>query len=148
MGTNCDHPKCDGPRLVKARLVDLWYCTARCRYLDNCRRRQLARRANLPSQREYERNRKLFAKYGITWAQWHELVIGQSGLCAICGGQLSGKMCVDHDHETGQIRGMLCNNCNRALGYFGDDSAILRSAVKYLETASSRVSVGREVMRT
>jgi hypothetical protein len=45
---------------------------------------------------------------------------------------LSGKLVVDHDHVTGQIRGMLCNHCNRGLGHFRDDPQLLEFARMYL----------------
>ena len=50
--------------------------------------------------------------------------------CVICGDD--GKLVVDHDHKTGQIRGMLCNHCNRGLGHFRDDPMLLEFAVQYL----------------
>jgi hypothetical protein len=50
--------------------------------------------------------------------------------CVICGDD--GKLVVDHDHKTGQIRGMLCNHCNRGLGHFRDDPMILEFAAQYL----------------
>ena len=50
--------------------------------------------------------------------------------CVVCG--LSGKLVVDHDHVTGQIRGMLCNHCNRGLGHFRDDPQLLEFARMYL----------------
>ena len=50
--------------------------------------------------------------------------------CVICG--VSDKLVVDHDHSTGQIRGMLCNHCNRGLGHFRDDPQLLEFARMYL----------------
>jgi hypothetical protein len=50
--------------------------------------------------------------------------------CVICGA--SGKLVVDHDHVTGEIRGMLCNHCNRGLGHFRDDPTLLEFAAQYL----------------
>jgi hypothetical protein len=50
--------------------------------------------------------------------------------CVICGEQ--GPLVVDHDHRTGQIRGMLCNHCNRGLGHFRDDPTLLEFAAQYL----------------
>lgn len=50
--------------------------------------------------------------------------------CVICGNE--GKLVVDHDHKTGQVRGMLCNHCNRGLGHFRDDPTLLEFAAQYL----------------
>lgn len=58
------------------------------------------------------------------------------GLCEICG-TTDRKLCVDHDHITGEIRGLLCSSCNVGLGYFRDSPELLTKAVQYL----ARVSV-------
>ena len=50
--------------------------------------------------------------------------------CVICGSE--EPLVVDHDHNTGEIRGMLCNHCNRGLGHFRDDPALLEFAAQYL----------------
>lgn len=54
--------------------------------------------------------------------------------CVICGD--SGKLVVDHDHQTGKVRGMLCNHCNRGLGHFRDDPMLLEFAAQYLYASS------------
>lgn len=61
----------------------------------------------------------------------------QGGVCAICKSPENGRyahLSVDHDHDTGKIRGLLCNNCNRGIGLLKDDPKILEQAKKYLET--------------
>lgn len=54
--------------------------------------------------------------------------------CVICGD--GGKLVVDHDHQTGKVRGMLCNHCNRGLGHFRDDPTLLEFAAQYLYASS------------
>ncbi len=79
------------------------------------------------------RNNELRRKYGITSEQFNELLMRQGGACAICRGTLK-KLHVDHDHQTGRVRGLLCNCCNVGLGMFRDDVAALRGAIAYLST--------------
>ena len=82
--------------------------------------------------------------YGLSREQFEALIVGQGGRCAICrtdkpGGK--GTWRVDHDHSCcsgakscGQcVRGLLCNNCNRAIGLMADDTTRLESAVRYLK---------------
>jgi hypothetical protein len=45
-----------------------------------------------------------------------------------------GRWHIDHDHVTGQVRGLLCNNCNRGIGYFGDDPQVMTAAARYVAT--------------
>jgi hypothetical protein len=56
--------------------------------------------------------------------------------CCISQGRCRQSLPVDHDHETGAIRGILCIDCNRALGMFRDDPRLLRKAAKYLENTA------------
>jgi hypothetical protein len=75
-------------------------------------------------------------RHGMTVDDYDSMLRGQNGSCAICfsadpGGQ-NGRFCVDHDHKTGVVRGLLCVNCNWALGNVKDDIKILQSAIRYL----------------
>lgn len=80
------------------------------------------------------------SKYGVGVLFVRELLEAQSGVCAICKtegfkmleGHYSG-LNLDHCHNTGQVRGLLCHNCNRGLGLFKDNTDYLRSAISYLE---------------
>lgn len=81
--------------------------------------------------------------YGITTADFKERLLAQNGVCAVClkpetvkrAGRIRA-LAVDHDHKTGEIRGLLCNRCNRALGNVQDDPRLLRQMVSYLEPSS------------
>lgn len=56
--------------------------------------------------------------YGMTVEQFDALLIAQAGRCGICGECFTPNPCVDHDHETGEVRGLLCRFCNLGLGYY------------------------------
>ncbi|MDG4532742.1 endonuclease domain-containing protein [Streptomyces sp. AV19] len=70
-------------------------------------------------------------KYGITEAERDEMIASQMGTCAIC--LAAPAVHVDHCHDTGKVRGVLCFNCNSGIGKLRDDLGILRRAVAYLE---------------
>ncbi len=81
----------------------------------------------------------LLKTYGITEADYDALIVAQGGKCAIC--QTSNPMVrsgadarwhVDHDHDTGKVRGLLCFRCNSGLGHFDDDQTRLKQAIEYL----------------
>lgn len=81
----------------------------------------------------------LKTKYGLTEATFDEMLERQGGGCGICGTQepqgRGQRLHVDHDHKTGQVRGLLCTSCNNGLGRFHDDVDLLRAAVAYLQRA-------------
>lgn len=71
----------------------------------------------------------------VTDEQYDALLVLQEGLCAICrkAPPERRRLAVDHDHQTGTVRGLLCSRCNLGLGYFKDDPDHLRAATAYLE---------------
>jgi len=76
--------------------------------------------------------------YGITIEDYNALLEQQDGVCAICKNEHEHALCVDHDHETGDIRGLLCKPCNVAIGNFKDDTRRLEEAIKYLDMYNMR----------
>lgn len=76
-------------------------------------------------------------RYGISAEEYDALSIRQKGACAICGGppvKNRKSLSVDHCHETGRIRGLLCGRCNTGLGMFKDLPALLEKALQYLRS--------------
>lgn len=81
-------------------------------------------------QADLLRDQYLRREYGISLGEYLEMLRGQNGVCAVCGDD--GKLHVDHDHETGRVRGLLCGSCNRALGLLKDNVDSLSRAIDYL----------------
>ncbi|MGZ6587108.1 MAG: endonuclease VII domain-containing protein [Solirubrobacteraceae bacterium] len=100
------------------------------------RRAQL--RAMYAERNWAERRERLLQKYGLTFDAYEALLAAQGGGCAICrttepGGRWGTHFAVDHDHDTGRVRGLLCSRCNVMLGNAQDDPARLRAGAAYLE---------------
>lgn len=76
----------------------------------------------------------MFRKYGVTKEQYLLMLAEQGGKCKLCLRECITKefLCVDHDHATGEVRGLLCRMCNAALGQFNDDVTTLQRAIDYL----------------
>ena len=75
-------------------------------------------------------------KYGIGIEDYNRMFAEQEGCCAICGKHQTEeekRLSVDHCHETGAVRGLLCRKCNTGLGVFRDDPALLTIAIAYLQ---------------
>ena len=86
---------------------------------------------------EYNRNYKLLRDFGITSKQYDEMLVSQKGCCKLCGkdgSKLTKRLAVDHCHETGAVRGLLCGTCNTALGLFYDNIELMKKAIKYVRT--------------
>lgn len=97
--------------------------------------RSNAKRSADPDALRRKREAAARRMYGIEPAELEALERKQGGVCAICGGPPNGpgsRLHVDHDHESGRIRGLLCGRCNTMLGMCKDDSNVLRAAVRYL----------------
>jgi hypothetical protein len=92
------------------------------------------RRAADPVRASYLSRQHWLRQYGLTVEQWEDMWTSQGGRCAICSDPLErGRNThLDHDHRQGRIRGLLCRDCNRALGLFRDDRARVQAASEYL----------------
>jgi hypothetical protein len=109
------------------------------------------RRACKPCVREHQRRfcatrpdyhlaRNLKQRYGISLDEYHSHITNQNFACAICEVELSTALAykakravvVDHNHETGEVRGVLCSKCNLVLGHARENTTILYKAIVYL----------------
>ena len=109
-----------GKKLALAQ-AKRWRENNRLKYLAGCKKHDLKRH------------------YNLTVEEWNELFAEQGYACAACGsptsGRNNGQWCTDHNHVTGQVRGILCNGCNMAAGHLKDDPKRCLLLAKYLERA-------------
>lgn len=99
-------------------------------------------RRYIEKNRDKQRAAHIRRTYGISWEDYLQLFVSQSGECSICRTKLSTHQQednqheiahIDHNHETGKIRGLLCNKCNTGIGYFKDSALLCKLASQYLE---------------
>ena len=92
---------------------------------------------------EMRRGIHLLNRYGITRDEYDALFAKQGGVCAICGRpETAGNyrcvgvcnLAVDHDHDTGAVRGLLCKACNNGIGHFKDDAKVMEAAAAYIRS--------------
>lgn len=85
---------------------------------------------------DYYRRRHLLKHFNLTLEEYNEILKLQGGVCAICGNKESGgssdNLSVDHNHTTGEIRGLLCMKCNVGIGNLKENTLILSNAINYL----------------
>jgi hypothetical protein len=116
------------------------------RYREATKRYQLRNREKviLTSREWYANNKdrasatnrtKKLRNYGLTQELFDAMLKEQAGLCWICQ-KLMSQPSVDHDHQTGAVRGLLCRTCNAALGQFRDNQGLLQRAIEYLNSSS------------
>lgn len=70
--------------------------------------------------------------YGVTKDQYEAMAKAQRHRCAVCNVQPTDWLVVDHCHDGGQVRGLLCSSCNKGLGHLKDDPGIMQAAIEYL----------------
>lgn len=143
--------------IIKTR-KDVKYCSRTCNVA--CWKKNNPERAKLIAQRYRDKHRKtrysynkewyqknktykkgyqkrnyLMVKYNMTFEDKHRMYLKQEYKCKICNKVfIEKKLCVDHDHKTGKVRGLLCGKCNIGLGKFKDNIKVLKSAIQYLKT--------------
>lgn len=114
----------------------------------NCRKVKNKRKIPLD---QYARNWHLIKKYNIDSDGFNVLWQAFKGKCGICNinlqmpqngkGQPRNAAVIDHDHVSGNLRGLLCNSCNKALGLFNDDVILLRSAMNWIGYSNAKACV-------
>jgi len=105
-----------------------------CRPCENSRNKQYR---TPDKSRVWSLKWRLANRYGIKQEDFTGMMEAQGYKCAICSDELdfdSGKFAVDHNHTTGDVRGILCPSCNHGIGKLKDNPSVLRSAAQYLET--------------
>lgn len=125
------------------KLDNLYVAAGNWRSRENRRKYDRQHRALKP---EIYRAQDLKRDFGITIAEYTEILLAQNGVCAICekpetatrNGKLKA-LAVDHDHESGGIRSLLCVECNTGLGKFKDSPSLLRRAADYIEKHAGNV---------
>lgn len=98
------------------------------------------RRKN-PEKMKAAYKKKKLAQYNLTESDYNRILLEQNNVCACCGQKettfdsrlnVLRTLAVDHDHLTGEVRGLLCTNCNNGLGRFKDNISLLQNAIDYL----------------
>ena len=105
----------------------------------DCKKQQ--RKERYARQKDEERERHLQKQYGISQEVYEHMYSLQEGACKICTKNFS-RLHVDHCHETGKVRGLLCGSCNRAIGLLKDDVSNLSNAIEYLNASRDDRSPG------
>ena len=100
---------------------------------DDFRKRNVKFTKTNPS---YQKEQNMLNAYGLSLAQYNKMIAQQNNKCCICKTAFTidkkNSIHIDHDHESGKVRGILCSHCNVLLGYAREDISILRSAIRYI----------------
>lgn len=97
-----------------------------------------AKLRNHPKKHERGRENWLKGKYGLDQAVFNSMSAAQGGKCFICVETPKGPLCVDHDHETGQVRKLLCTHCNIFIGYLEKNRHLIPNIEAYLKEHNSK----------
>ena len=116
-----------GEPCKSGHIAERWKYNGMC---VDCKRKS-DRISNLKASKKYQ----VKVKYGLSIEQVQELYVSQNNQCAICKDVFGDtyKTQIDHCHQTGRVRGLLCINCNWLLGHSRDKPSLLREAANYLE---------------
>ena len=130
--------RCGAPFSLKKKTASIPRCPE-CLHREALKRAKDAKYHLQPKTREKRHEWRLKTLYNLSKEKYHQILEQQGNVCAICK-QLDPKtrMVVDHNHLTGQIRGLLCHKCNRTLGSLKDDLGLVRSCLSYLMKFSDR----------
>ena len=85
-----------------------------------------------PEQKILRNRRQQVSLYGLTLENYDAMLEKQNGVCAICSQKTPGNLHIDHNHQTNEVRGLLCGKCNRAIGLLNDDVSLFTKAITYL----------------
>lgn len=131
-----DQSKCSGCQMMLPAAdfnTDRHTPNGLARYCRSCQKpkRAMQYQQNKGTHRAAARRRK----FGMDAAEYDRRLQAQHGVCAICKAppEDGEVLCVDHEHNTGLVRGLLCTRCNLGLGQFRDNPAVLAAAIRYLE---------------
>lgn len=120
--------------------------TYRRKSCKSCRRASFSAWSKTESGKATKRRGVIMRHYGLTEHEYVAMHEGQGGVCAICSRPETKKhrdgstlrLSIDHDHVTGEVRGLLCQKCNVGLGSFEDNQASLLLAVEYLRKQTTK----------
>ena len=132
-------PKCDLvlPRtefyVVKTKTKKGWRYSSDCKSCQSSYIKQW-KKDNPDKHSDRVKKDLLKRRYGITIEDFEDMLQKQNGLCSICSRDISDKPYIDHSHETGKVRGLLCHPCNSGIGLLQDSPEILQKAANYLLT--------------
>lgn len=142
--------KCPGCKLVKE--VEAFYkfsnsACGRAPYCVVCTSERIQREEARKQKAGYyqkhrrtNRDRHLQRRFGISLEHYERMLEEQGGVCAICKGTDANKsLAVDHNHQTGAVRQLLCGTCNPAVGFLQDDPLLARKVLEYLEKHEGKI---------
>lgn len=133
---NCGPVRISSGGLYKGRTR--WRCTIVKKDFDNTEARKTYHQQYAKDYYErtggHAQHKSWIKQYGLTPEDYARMLEEQNGVCAICKKECptGQRLSVDHCHDTGKVRGLLCRNCNRGLGSFKDDRNAVLAALLYL----------------
>lgn len=124
----------------KEKSLNDFYCRKDRYYTGVCKscireKQKIYPKSKIKYPREYYRELEMLKKYNLSFQEYKTLYAEQNGKCAICRKaerELKASLHIDHCHESGKVRGLLCSSCNQGLGYFKDNIELLQDAMNYL----------------